>query len=190
MVGTAAADHRTQSVLYAILATMNKTTIKFCPKCGKQTIQWKAENNIACSSCAFTMYLNTAAAVAVIIECKGKILLAERAHEPGKGLLDLPGGFIDPAETFEQGVARELHEELNLDIGRFEYLFSFPNTYPYKNLVYNTCDLFVRVSYDHEPSITPADDVASVAWYSPSEIDLDSIAFDSIKKGIKKYIES
>ena len=168
---------------------MNKTTIKFCPGCGNKTVVWKAINNIACSSCEFTMYLNTAAAVAVIIECKGKILLAKRAFDPGKGMYDLPGGFIDPGETFEAGVTRELKEELGIDIGRFEYLFSFPNTYPYKNLTYYTCDLFVRVSYETEPNIKPADDVVSVAWYNANEIDLDKIAFDSIRRGIKKYIE-
>ncbi len=168
---------------------MNEKVIKFCPSCGKPGIIWKSENQIFCSACAFTMYLNTAAAVALILECKGKILLAKRAHNPAKGLLDLPGGFIDIGESLEAGAAREAYEELGIKIDTFDYLFSFPNTYPFKNLLYNTCDLFLKASFDAEPIIKPADDVASIIWQKPEDINFDNIAFNSIRRGLKKYLE-
>lgn len=167
---------------------MNRTSIRFCPGCGKATIEWKAVNNFVCSSCGFTLYLNTAAAVAVVIECRGKILFAVRAADPGKGMLDLPGGFIDPGETFEAGVARELKEELGIEVGKFEYLFSFPNTYPYRNIVYHTCDLFVRVSYDDFPAVKAQDDISEAIWLGRDEIELDKIAFDSIRRGVERVL--
>ncbi len=47
---------------------------------------------------------------AVVIQ-SGHILLVERGRLPGKGLLALPGGFLDPDETIRQAAVRELKEE-------------------------------------------------------------------------------
>jgi 8-oxo-dGTP pyrophosphatase MutT (NUDIX family) len=42
------------------------------------------------------------------------LLLIRRAHEPGRGELALPGGFIEIGETWQEAAARELHEETGL----------------------------------------------------------------------------
>ncbi len=53
---------------------------------------------------------------AVIRDDAGRILLVKRGHEPGKGLWSVPGGRIEPGETDERAVAREVREETGLDV--------------------------------------------------------------------------
>lgn len=53
---------------------------------------------------------------AVIRDGMGRILLIKRGHEPGKGLWSVPGGRIEPGETDEQAVVREVREETGLEV--------------------------------------------------------------------------
>jgi NADH pyrophosphatase NudC (nudix superfamily) len=125
----------------------------FCPKCNKPTFERLIGNQLRCQSCNFTYIHNVAAAVALIIRCDNQILFTKRALEPALGLLDLPGGFVDPGESLEQALKRELHEELNLDISKPKYLFSYPNQYLYKDVNYDTCDSFFEVKFDAPPKL-------------------------------------
>ncbi|HEY9064268.1 MAG TPA: bifunctional nicotinamide-nucleotide adenylyltransferase/Nudix hydroxylase [Burkholderiaceae bacterium] len=52
--------------------------------------------------------------VDALLRCAGHVLLIERGHAPGKGLMALPGGFIEQRETAYQSALRELHEETGL----------------------------------------------------------------------------
>lgn len=47
---------------------------------------------------------------------KGKILLAKRGSEPGKGKWSVPGGLVELGEKLEKAVVREVKEETNLDV--------------------------------------------------------------------------
>jgi 8-oxo-dGTP diphosphatase len=51
---------------------------------------------------------------AVITDAAGRLLLIKRGHEPGKGLWSIPGGRVEPGETDEQAVIREVREETGL----------------------------------------------------------------------------
>jgi 8-oxo-dGTP diphosphatase len=53
---------------------------------------------------------------AVIQDDAGRILLIKRGHEPGKGLWSVPGGRIEPGETDEQAIVREVWEETGLEV--------------------------------------------------------------------------
>ena len=71
-------------------------------------------------------------AVGVLIRADGAFLLTSRP--PGKvyaGCWEFPGGKIEPGETLQQALARELHEELGIDIGAaepwHEQLFDYPH---------------------------------------------------------------
>ena len=52
--------------------------------------------------------------VDALVLCDHKILLIERANAPGKGLLALPGGFLEPHEWIQNGILRELKEETQI----------------------------------------------------------------------------
>jgi 8-oxo-dGTP pyrophosphatase MutT (NUDIX family) len=171
----------------------------YCPSCGSRDIQFERGRVFRCS-CGFVYYHNTAAATGCIISVDGKILLLVRGKEPAKGKLDLPGGFVDPGEGALEGLRRELREEIgwepplplpgNTDAGVFSLFASFPNVYPYKNIVYNTCDLFFTLS---APGLTPGDlrlaegEIAGVRFVKPGEVNMDELAFDSTRRAIGAF---
>jgi NADH pyrophosphatase NudC (nudix superfamily) len=84
--------------------------INFCPSCASANIEAPSANSMKCNDCGYVLYHNTAAATAAILLYQGKIIFVRRGHDPGKGMLDLPGGFVDYNESAEDGMLRELHE--------------------------------------------------------------------------------
>ena len=158
-------------------------SIKFCPFCGASDPVYDGVKALRCKACGRRQFINAVAAVAVIIRNEqGKILLTRRAHDPGKGLLDLPGGFVDVLETVEETVRREVKEELNLELESISYLTSFPNEYLFEGTITYTADLAFVATVKDWSTLQPADDVAAVELYAPQEIPMAEVVFGSIRK--------
>ena len=167
--------------------------LKYCPKCGNETLNWNGEKKWSCSNCDYVLFHNVAGAVAVIIKHQDEILFTRRNQEPKKGKLDLAGGFVDPKESAEETCVRELFEEMKIkvDIAQLKYLASLPNTYEYKKILYNTIDLFYeyelseKVGFELELS-----EISETIWIKKDQINLEDIAFDSQKLFFETYIKS
>lgn len=166
--------------------------LKFCPSCGEESLHWDNEKKWSCPKCNFTLYNNVAGAVAVVISYGEEIYLTRRNQEPKKGKLDLAGGFVDPKESAEETCKRELFEELkiNIDQNKLKYLKSLPNVYQYKEIDYNTIDLFYEynVSEKFEVDIELSE-ISEAVWIPIKEINLEDIAFDSQKKFFEHYLK-
>lgn len=159
----------------------------YCPICGAKTFEINSERSKKCRECGFEYWANSSASIAVIIyNSEGEILLTRRAYEPSLGTLDLPGGFVDPGETAEEALRREIKEELSIEVEAVKYLGALPNQYPYSGIVINTLDLIFEARYNKYQEIKTADDVASASFYKVSDINIDEIGLKSIKKVIKK----
>ena len=63
------------------------------------------------------MLMKTIEVVAAIIHQDGKILATQRGYGEWKGMWEFPGGKMEPGETEEQAIVREIREELNVGIG-------------------------------------------------------------------------
>lgn len=167
------------------------TIFKYCPHCCSEHIEFIHNRRFECFDCGMIYFHNVAAAVAVIIEHENKILFTVRNREPKLGSLDLPGGFTDPDETAEQTCQRELKEELNLlfKLSDFTYFSSQPNDYTYRGIPYKTEDLIFTTQFPKNQEIELEDDeIQSIEWIQKSEIDLDEIGFDSLRKAMKSYL--
>jgi len=143
---------------------------------------------LVCRACGFEFYFNAATAVAaLIVDDQARLLVTTRAKDPARGALDLPGGFVDLGESAEQALAREIREEVGLDLTSAVYLCSEPNTYPYKGVVYKTVDMafICRVREPHKAKA--ADDVAATRWCVPAEINPTRFAFDSIRRVFARF---
>ncbi|MCA6067424.1 NUDIX domain-containing protein [Chryseobacterium sp. RG1] len=167
--------------------------LKYCPSCGKESLQWDNEKKWSCPECGFILYNNVAGAVAVVIRCGDEIYLTRRNRDPKKGKLDLAGGFVDPKESAEETCKRELFEELqlNIDLSNLKYLTSLPNVYQYKEIDYNTIDLFYeyRVTEKFEVNLELSE-ISEAVWIPLKDLNLEDIAFDSQKIFFEKYLQS
>lgn len=171
-------------------------TLTYCPKCGCRTFMTDSPKSKQCTSCGFQCFANPASAVAALItNTKGQLLLCQRALNPQKGQLDLPGGFADMEETLEQALIRELEEELHLKVradNNMHYFCSCPNTYPYSGLIIHTLDAFFTLSIDEEQEakLLAADDVAGIHYFYPCDVNIEHIGLTSIKQGVSLWLKA
>lgn len=161
--------------------------IQHCARCGSRQIHIKDERAFQCNDCGFVFYFNTATAVgALVFNERGQLLLLRRAREPQKGMLDVPGGFVDFRENAEGALSREIMEELRVEAHNFSYHSSFPNTYLYHGLLYHTLDLFFTCALSPLKPPQPNDEVMEMLWVAPNEVVSSGIAFDSTRNAIAK----
>lgn len=165
--------------------------MKYCPSCGGNNFLFDGDNLFTCRDCSFRYYLNPAPAVAVIIESgDGRIVVARRKHEPRRGFLDLPGGFVNMMERAEDAARREIMEELGITVKSLSYLGSSPSEYIFGGVSYFTCDLAFTCTSDELSAMRPADDVSEALLVRPEDIERDEIAFPSIERLLDLYVKS
>jgi NADH pyrophosphatase NudC (nudix superfamily) len=164
------------------------TNFKYCPKCGSAELTTLESNGMECITCGYVYFHNTASAVAALIEVPQKgILLVKRNHEPQKGLLDVPGGFVNYRESLENALRREIKEELSINLSSIEYFGSFPNVYKYKKVTYFTTDIFFRCTSESIPQIVLNDEISDYAFYPMDKLPFGDLAFDSTKEAFTYY---
>jgi len=162
--------------------------LKFCPKCGSPEFHHSGDKSLKCDQCSFHFFFNSAAAVAALVtDGEGKLMLTTRAVEPDSGKLDLPGGFIDPGESAENAVKRELEEELSMKVKSLEYIGSAPNEYIFSGYSVFTLDMAFRVVPESVTGLVAMDDILDYRFYAEDEIDYTQIPAPSIKSFVKQY---
>lgn len=103
---------------------------------------------------------------AVIKDSEGRLLLIKRGHEPGAGLWSLPGGRIEPGESDQQAVAREVLEEtgLHVECGRLLGTAELPG--PGDSVIVVSDYLAVVTG----GQLGPADDAADARWVTAADL--------------------
>ena len=86
-------------------------TRRFCPFCGQPNRKVAGARHRKCPACGLHDWRNPGPAVGCALLRDGHVLLSRRARAPKKGQWDLVGGFVDPGETPEQAIRREVEEE-------------------------------------------------------------------------------
>ena len=159
--------------------------MNFCRRCGASLEL--VNNHVYTCKNDHVIFANASPASCMwLVNDRDEVLVATRAIEPGKGLLDAPGGFNDGAETYEIALARELEEEVGLtpsDYTRPEYLLSWLDKYDYKG---EQIDVLSNVYWARQigsPTINPQDDVGEATFMPIADVDPDKIYFDAVRQG-------
>ena len=164
---------------------------RYCPMCGSSHFDDQDPKSKRCAHCGFEYYLNPSSATAAFIfNERNELLVLRRKHDPGRGMLDLPGGFADIHETSEQAVAREVLEETNLEVQTLRYLFSLPNKYTYSNFDIPTLDMFFLCTVKDTAALKADDDAEECFWLPLQEIHTEQFALRSIRKGLLRLLEA
>lgn len=101
----------------------------------------------------------------------------------------MPGGFVEPNESIEDSLRREIKEELGIRLDKISYHGSYPGTYIYGAVSYPIIahDFISKVK---NPILKVQDDISAVTFFKKNEIPFERIAFSNIKKSIKTYLSS
>jgi ADP-ribose pyrophosphatase YjhB (NUDIX family) len=141
----------------------------FCPRCGR-TATVDFPRSLHCASCGYAAFYNPKpVGCAIAREADGRVWLARRGHDPGRGRWSMPGGFVDLGETVEAAIARELGEELcvEADIGALVGVYSHADK--------GVLVIVFEATLQGTPRPTP--EAPEVRAFAPDEIPWDELAF-------------
>ncbi len=106
-------------------------THRYCGRCGAPTEAKTNERAMVCTQCGLMNFPRLSPAVIVLVEREDKILLARSPHF-ATGMYSVLAGFVEPGETLEETVVREIKEEVGIDVANVRYVASqswpFPNS--------------------------------------------------------------
>lgn len=103
---------------------------QYCGRCGQLMTTDPVERAMRCSPCATINYPRIAPCIIVLVTRGDELLLAHNSNFPGPMYSTL-AGFIEAGETAEETLAREVREEVGVEVGEMRYFQSqswpFPN---------------------------------------------------------------
>jgi ADP-ribose pyrophosphatase YjhB (NUDIX family) len=94
------------------------------------------------------------------------MLLILRGHDPGKGLWSVPGGRIEPGETDEEAVVREVREETGLDVACDQLLGSVERAVPPDTVI----EIRDYIAVVIRGALAAGDDAADARWVDSAEV--------------------
>jgi NADH pyrophosphatase NudC (nudix superfamily) len=161
--------------------------MKFCSECG-HSVNYKIPDGdnrerAVCSNCGTIHYVNPRIIAGTLPVFEDKILLCKRAIEPRKGFWTLPAGFMEQAESLEEGACRETYEEAGITIECGPMLSSI--SVPFISQVH-IFFLAHMTSADHADNTSES---LEVKLFNVNDIPWDEIAFPTVKKTLMYYLE-
>jgi len=110
-------------------------THQFCGRCGTPTVPKTTERSRECPACGLGAYPRVAPAIMALIRRAPAELLLARSPRFPPGMYSALAGFVEPGETLEQCLEREVAEEVGLEVGNVRYFASQPWPFPHSLMV-------------------------------------------------------
>lgn len=101
----------------------------FCSVCGSPTLPEKAGWARSCGTCDAEHFPRVDPVVIMLAEHQGRVLVG-RQHSWPQGLYSALAGFVEPGETIEEAVGREIKEEAGVTVHSVRYVMSQPWPFP------------------------------------------------------------
>lgn len=96
---------------------------------------------------------------------------------------------MDYNESDEQALKRQLLEELQLPVNNMQYLFSYPNSYLYKDVLYSTIHSFFEITLDTKPDlILQQEELSRYLWLDVLSLTTQAFAFASGQHAFVEFI--
>ena len=110
-------------------------THEFCGACATRTRPRTAERSRECPACGLVVYPRLAPAVMCLVRRGKSELLLARSPRFAAGMYSALAGFVEPGETLEQCVDREVQEEVGLRVQNLRYFASQPWPFPHSLMI-------------------------------------------------------
>jgi ADP-ribose pyrophosphatase YjhB (NUDIX family) len=156
----------------------------FCPACGlpvtPQVLEPDHWPRLVCPQGHVT-WRNPRLVVGTLPVRDGRVFLARRAIEPGRGRWSYPGGFLELGESAPEGARRETEEEteLRIEVGRLVGVYSRPHAG------------VVTIIYEAEVvggDALPGPESTEVQAFAPDDVPWDELAFSTAESALRDWI--
>ncbi|MDA0979628.1 MAG: NAD(+) diphosphatase [Proteobacteria bacterium] len=134
-------------------------THRFCGKCGQQTVEDPRDSSLSCETCRLNFYPRLSPSIIVLIHRDDEVLLA-RNHLFPEGLYSTLAGFVEPGESIEETLHREVREEVGVNVHNLDYRGSQPWPFP------NSLMLGFHAEYESGDIVLQPDEIADAQWFS------------------------
>lgn len=155
---------------------------QYCGKCGHPTQDKKDERAKVCPNCGLINYPRLSPAVIVAVIKGNQILLAHSRRYP-KGLYSVLAGFVEPGETLEECLQREVREEVGIEVKNIRYFGSQPWLFPDSFMIAFTAEYAGgEIAVDHS-------EILDAGWFFPDSLPSIPTKISISRKMIDWFIE-
>jgi NAD+ diphosphatase len=138
-------------------------THQYCGQCGTPTRTMEEERAKLCPQCSLLSYPRLVPAVIVAVTRDDRLLLA-RAQRFPDGFYSVLAGYVEPGETLEECVQREVREEVGIEVRNIRYFGSQSWPFPHSFMV-----AFTAEHADGELRPDPVE-IADAGWFSRADL--------------------
>jgi NAD+ diphosphatase len=137
---------------------------RYCGRCGTETVDAEGERARRCPGCNLLAFPRLAPAVITLVERDdGRALLARNARWPA-GMFSCLAGFVEPGESVEAALRREVGEEVCIEVDNPRYYASQPWPFPHSLM------LGFHARYAAGQIACDGREIAEARWFSPGEL--------------------
>ena len=138
-------------------------THQFCGACGTRMLKADGERAMKCPACGHVAYPRIAPAMMVLVKKGDAILLARNVAVPAGGRMSALAGFLEPGESVEDAIHREVREEVGLEVKDLRYFASQSWPFPGSLMI-----AFTAEYAGGELVLDPAE-IAEARWFGPGD---------------------
>lgn len=167
-VGTLLNDLEIGAVMHAIALANWHDVHPRCARCGEPTLSILGGSTRKCPACEAEHYPRTDSAVIVLVrDRQDRILLGRQKIWPAKRFSTF-AGFLEPGESLEACVVREVAEEAGVSLSEIKYLGSQPWPFPASIML-----SFTAVTDNPEKAEPDGEEIEAIRWYTRAQIAAD-----------------
>jgi len=149
---------------------------RFCGSCGKPMLQHPSERAMQCGECGLRQYPRLSPSMIVLVTRGDEILLA-RSPRFAPGVYSALAGYVEPGETVEQCVVREVREEVGVDILAPRYICSQGWPFPHSLM------LGFHAEYAGGDIVIQPEEIEDAGWFR-----IDQLPALPASKSIARYL--
>jgi len=138
-------------------------THRFCGACGKPMARAPGERAMKCE-CGHLAYPRISPAMMVLVRRGPSILLARNVAVPAGGRMSALAGFLEPGESIEDAIHREVREEVGVEVKDLRYFASQSWPHPHALMIAFTAE------YAGGDVVCDPKEIAEARWFGPGDV--------------------